>query len=227
MAYHRRAAGRSKPQQWRARLRVAARDSVASERPRVAVNMQPYEFGDFRLCGAGGHRRTANDNRSRWAALADVAAVLSANNLATDKLQLSIQPLLVKTTDRVLLFDTGAGGNFGPGAGRLLTSLAAGGVEQQGVTDIFISHSHGDHIGGLVNAQGTLNFPSATIHLSDAEWKHFAADEKMAAVVAAIKPKVAAFAPGAQLFRRGPISPIAGPYAWALGCLVGAGKVRG
>lgn len=139
----------------------------------------------------------------------EVAALLSAAGLPTDKLQLSIQPLLVKSADRVLLFDTGAGANFGAGAGQLSTSLAAAGVDPQSVTDIFISHVHGDHVGGLVNAQGALAFPNATIHLSKPEWDFLSGMNaeaaksvglaQHAALVAAIKPKVAAFAPGADL----------------------------
>jgi glyoxylase-like metal-dependent hydrolase (beta-lactamase superfamily II) len=139
----------------------------------------------------------------------DVAAVLSAAGQPPDKLALSIQPLLVKSADKVLLFDTGAGTNFGPGAGKLGESLAAAGVDAQSVTDIFISHVHGDHVGGLVNAQGALVFPNATIHLSKPEWtflsglKPEAAKEigvaNQAALVAAMTPKVDAFAPGADL----------------------------
>jgi glyoxylase-like metal-dependent hydrolase (beta-lactamase superfamily II) len=129
----------------------------------------------------------------------DVAAVLSANGLPTDTLKLSVQPLLVKSGDRTLLFDTGAGGNFGPGSGHLGHSLADAGVDPASVTDIFISHSHGDHVGGLVNADGKLAFPNATIHLSKPEWQHYSSQEKLAAVVSAVKPKVKAFAPGAEL----------------------------
>ena len=139
----------------------------------------------------------------------DVAAVLSAAGQPTDKLQLSIQTLLVKSADRVLLFDTGAGSNFGPGAGQLPTSLANAGVDAQSVTDIFISHVHGDHVGGLVNAQGALVFPNATVHLSKPEWDYLSgltADtaknlgiQQYAALVAGIKPKVDAFVPGAEL----------------------------
>jgi glyoxylase-like metal-dependent hydrolase (beta-lactamase superfamily II) len=139
----------------------------------------------------------------------EVAAVLAANNLPTDKLALTIQPLLVKTTDRVLLFDTGAGGNFGPGSGALLASFANAGVDPSAVTDVFISHGHGDHVGGLVNEQGALNFPNATIHLSKAEWEFLSGVKEEQAknmglgqlgrMLAAMKPKVAAFAPGAEL----------------------------
>ncbi|MBC8026478.1 MAG: MBL fold metallo-hydrolase [Steroidobacteraceae bacterium] len=142
-----------------------------------------------------------NDNKVFGVGLKpeEVAAVLSANGLPTDNFHLSIQPLLVKTTDKVLLFDTGAGGNFGPGAGKLAASLAEAGIDPQSVTDIFISHSHGDHVGGLVNAEGGLNFPNATIHMSSAEWKHATSDEKYAAMTGAMKPKVKGFTPNAEL----------------------------
>ena len=139
----------------------------------------------------------------------EVAAVLSAAGLPTDKLQLSIHPLLVKTPDRVLLFDTGAGLNFGPGAGQLSTSLAAAGVDPASVTDIFISHVHGDHVGGLVNAQGALAFPNAAIHLSKPEWAYLSGMKPeaaksggiadLAALLAAMTPKVDAFTPGSEL----------------------------
>jgi len=140
---------------------------------------------------------------------AEVAALLTAAGQPTDKLKLSIQPLLVTTPDRVLLFDTGAGSNFGPGAGQLSTSLKNAGVDPGSVTDIFISHVHGDHVGGLVNAQGALAFPNATIHLSKPEWDYLSGMKpdaaksvglaNHAALVSAITPKVDAFAPGADL----------------------------
>src|SRR5262245_42559935 len=67
----------------------------------------------------------------------EVAAVLSAAGLPTDHLELSLQPLLVRTSDRVMLFDTGAGGNMGASAGKLAASMTAAGVAAATVTDIF------------------------------------------------------------------------------------------
>jgi glyoxylase-like metal-dependent hydrolase (beta-lactamase superfamily II) len=120
-----------------------------------------------------------------------------------------VQPLLVRAGGQVLLFDTGAGGNFGPTAGKLLTSLAAAGIAPAGVTDIFISHAHGDHVGGLVDATGGLVFPNATIYMSAPEWDYIRKlDEKKAAAIGlaqiatfitAVTPKVVAFTPGTDM----------------------------
>ncbi|WP_374599702.1 MBL fold metallo-hydrolase [Brevundimonas sp.] len=129
---------------------------------------------------------------------ADVDALLTANGLPTDNLGLSIQPMLVRMGDRVVLFDTGAGGQMGT-EGKLLTSLSAAGVQPAQVTDILISHAHGDHVGGLVNAQGQLVFANATIRMTANEWDALKADPTMAALVTAITPKVQTFAAGAEV----------------------------
>lgn len=130
---------------------------------------------------------------------ADVDAVLSKAGEPTDTVHLAVQALLVRSGDRVLLFDTGAGDAQFADAGRLPASLRAAGVEPDQVTDIFISHAHGDHVGGLLDAAGSLRFANATVYLSAPEWAALQADTANAALAAAIRPRVDAFAPGAEL----------------------------
>jgi glyoxylase-like metal-dependent hydrolase (beta-lactamase superfamily II) len=77
--------------------------------------------------------------------------------------------------------------------------LQAVGVSPAQVTDIFISHAHPDHVGGLLDLRGGLAFPNATIHLSAPEWAAMRSHKDQAALVAAIAPKVVAFAPGAAV----------------------------
>ena len=139
----------------------------------------------------------------------EIAELLSAAGVSTTELSLDVHPLLVKAGDRVLLFDTGAGKNMGASVGKLHDSMKQAGVDPARVTDIFISHVHGDHVGGLVDANGALAFPNATIHLSKPEWEFLKAlgeqgaakvgINNYAAFVAAITPKIAAFAPGSDL----------------------------
>ncbi|HZX76073.1 MBL fold metallo-hydrolase [Lysobacter sp.] len=130
---------------------------------------------------------------------ADVAALVSAAGEPADVLHLSIQPMLVRAGDRVLLFDTGAGDVKWARAGRLQDVLRSAGVEAAQVTDIFISHRHPDHVGGLLTREGTLAFPNASIHLSAPEWDALKGDADAASLARAITPKVATFQPGAEV----------------------------
>lgn len=128
-----------------------------------------------------------------------VDALLTAAGQPTDTLHLSIQPLLVRSGAQVLLFDTGAGDASFARAGRLPASLRAAGVEPSQVTDIFLSHHHADHVGGLLGKDGALAFANASIHLSAPEWEAMQQDKTTAALVAAITPKVETFQPGAAI----------------------------
>ncbi len=143
----------------------------------------------------------ANDGKTFGVGQAtdQVAALLAAAKQPTDVLHLSIQPLLVRSGTRILLFDTGAADASFARAGRLPASLRAAGVEPSQVTDIFLSHRHPDHVGGLLTREGALAFPNATVHLSAPEWEALKGDRDAAALVAAITPKVATFQPGAAI----------------------------
>jgi glyoxylase-like metal-dependent hydrolase (beta-lactamase superfamily II) len=112
---------------------------------------------------------------------------------------LSIQPLLVRTGDRVVLIDAGAGGQMGT-ENRLGASLAAAGVQPAQITDVLISHSHGDHIGGLAGTDGGLAFPNAAIRMSAAEWADLQANPgSFGPLIEAMRPKVQTFEPGAEV----------------------------
>jgi glyoxylase-like metal-dependent hydrolase (beta-lactamase superfamily II) len=128
-----------------------------------------------------------------------LAALLAAAGEPTDVLQLSLQPLLVRSGDRILLFDTGAADASFAKAGRLPQSLRAAGVEPSQVTDVFLSHRHADHSGGLLGADGAAAFPNAAIHLSSGEWEALKNDGNAGALVDAITPKLQAFEPGAAI----------------------------
>lgn len=125
---------------------------------------------------------------------ADVDALLVANNLPTETLHISVQPMIARSGDRVMVFDTGTGA-----AGKFFDSLAAAGVQNADVTDVFISHAHGDHIGGLVDAAGAAAFPAARVHIPSAEWTAMQADSAIAAIVAAVTPQVTTFEMNAEI----------------------------
>lgn len=127
----------------------------------------------------------------------DVRAVLEAAGAPTDRLRLDVNVLLVRTGGRLVMVDSGSGNALGT-PGRILERLAAAGLRPEDVTDVVISHSHGDHTGGLLR-EGRLAYPSARIHMAADEWAFLQGQANQAALVAAIRPKVATFAPGATI----------------------------
>ena len=123
---------------------------------------------------------------------AAVGAVLRTAGAPTDRITLSVNSLLVRTGRRVLLIDTGIG------AKPLIASLGEVRVSPKAITDVLITHSHGDHTGGLVDENGHLAFPKATIRMSSAEWA-WMQQKGPAEVVKAISKHVHTFEPGAQI----------------------------
>ncbi|GGY73900.1 MBL fold metallo-hydrolase [Cellvibrio zantedeschiae] len=80
----------------------------------------------------------------------------------------SVNAYLINTGSKLVLIDTGAGGLFGPTLGKLIANLKASGYQPEQIDDIFITHMHGDHVGGLAT-KGAINFPKATVHADQRE----------------------------------------------------------
>lgn len=138
-----------------------------------------------------------------------VAAVLKTASAPTDRITLSVNALLVKTGDRRVLIDTGIGPSM---KGALLADLARAGVKPEAITDVLITHSHGDHVGGLVGADGRSAFPKAAIRMSTAEWTYFQKNGP-APLVQAISAQVRPFTPGTAAAPAQPLAPGITPVA--------------
>jgi len=74
----------------------------------------------------------------------------------------SVNGYLINTGTKLVLIDTGAAGLFGPTLGNLLANLKAAGYQPEQVDEIYITHMHPDHVGGLL-AGGQPAFPNAIV----------------------------------------------------------------
>lgn len=83
-------------------------------------------------------------------------------------LETSVNGYLVNTGSKLVLIDAGAGGLFGPTLGKLVANLKASGYTPEQVDEIYITHMHPDHVGGLA-ADGKVVFPNAVVRADQAD----------------------------------------------------------
>ena len=83
-------------------------------------------------------------------------------------LETSDNTFLINTGDKLILVDTGAGSLFGPTLGKFLSNLKASGYQPEQIDEIYITHMHPDHVGGL-SANGQRVFPNATVRADKRE----------------------------------------------------------
>ena len=103
-----------------------------------------------------------------------------------NRLRLSTRTLLAITDNDKILFDTGIGSYLAPKfADRfgvtesdhmLQKNLEAKGISEDDITQIFISHMHFDHAGGLLStwqeeSESDLLFPNAKYYVSETAWE--------------------------------------------------------
>jgi glyoxylase-like metal-dependent hydrolase (beta-lactamase superfamily II) len=80
----------------------------------------------------------------------------------------SVNGFLINSGSKLILVDTGAGTLFAPTLGKLLTNLKASGYRPEQVDEIYITHMHSDHVGGL-SADGKPVFPNAIVRAAQQE----------------------------------------------------------
>ncbi|MDB5501071.1 MAG: Twin-arginine translocation pathway signal [Tardiphaga sp.] len=113
----------------------------------------------------------------------EVNAALEKAFMPKDKMTIHFAPLVINTGGKLVVIDTGNG----PGAfaatkgsvGQFAGNMAAAGFDAKAVDMVVISHFHGDHVNGLLLADGSPAFPNAEVLVPAAEWKYWMDDGEM------------------------------------------------
>ncbi len=83
--------------------------------------------------------------------------------------QISVNEYVVRTGDKTLLIDAGAGTRSYPGVGLLPDNLRRIGIAPETIDAVLLTHLHSDHMHGLVNAEGAAIYPNAELVLHEDE----------------------------------------------------------
>lgn len=97
-----------------------------------------------------------------------------------------INTFLVRRKGKNILIDSGAGGIKGWG-GNLVNNLAELGIKPDDIDAVLLTHTHPDHIGGLINSQGEAIFPFAELLISADEFNYIEDDENFESVSDRVK----------------------------------------
>ncbi|MDB5935549.1 MAG: fold metallo-hydrolase [Massilia sp.] len=109
-----------------------------------------------------------------------------AKSFLKSPLETSVNGFVINTGSKLILVDTGAAGLFGPTLGNLLANMRAAGYQPEQVDEVYITHMHGDHVGGLM-AGANRAFPNATLRLDKRDTDYWLSEANMNAAPADAK----------------------------------------
>lgn len=113
--------------------------------------------------------------------------------LAPDgKVPTSISCFVVKSAGGYIMFDTGLPDSKG---GKTLGRLASLNISPKDIKAIYITHSHFDHIGGLLDDSASAVYPNASVYIPRDEIP-FIKEDTFNQISAAYKGRVIIFNPG-------------------------------
>jgi glyoxylase-like metal-dependent hydrolase (beta-lactamase superfamily II) len=174
-----------------AALAVAANPAAAAvpESGKQSPGIYRYKIGSYELTALydGIWYRPITDKFIRNAPFAEVEHALDEAFMPHDRLATPFTALVVNTGDKLVLIDTGTGGQIAPSAGALRDNLVAAGLDPDAVDRIVISHFHPDHINGIKDKDNNLIFPNAEIMVPAPEWAFWMDDANLNAAAGDLK----------------------------------------
>lgn len=112
----------------------------------------------------------------------ELKEALLRHGLKPDEVPVSEACLRVYTGQQMILVDTGMGPDLSPTAGKLIENLKAKDIDPADVDLVVLTHCHGDHIGGLTDAEGLLAFPNARYVMWKDGWEFWMSEETRAEI---------------------------------------------
>ena len=159
--------------------------AAAPAADKQAPSFYRYKVGDIQVTVVSDGRNTfkLEDTFITNAKKEEVNAALEKAFLPRDMFTIYFAPLVINTGGKLVVIDTGNGPvanvNSKGANGLFAVNMAAAGFDPKAVDTVVISHFHGDHVNGLLTADGTPAFPNAEVLVPATEWKFWMDDGEM------------------------------------------------
>jgi glyoxylase-like metal-dependent hydrolase (beta-lactamase superfamily II) len=151
---------------------AAPAQAAAPAAGKQAPSIYRYRVGDMEVTALydGVWYRPIDEKFVRHADYGEVKRAMSDAFMPEEKLATPFTTVLVNTGKKLILLDTGTGGQVASTAGSFGENLKAAGIDPKTIDQIVISHFHPDHINGIKTKDDELYFPKAEIKVPQAEW---------------------------------------------------------
>lgn len=175
---------------------AARQDAEASDTAVPVEGVETLQLGNVTAVWL---QDNAQDKLMPRSLFADAPDTLIERLALQDGIPSTISAFWVEADGEHILFDTG----MGAPAGKLMERLQAIGVAPDDVRYLFLTHLHGDHIGGMMCGDSIV-FPQAEVYIAKAEydaWMQMPAEQnaQVVAVMDAYKERLHLFAFGDTL----------------------------
>ncbi len=170
---------------------IACAGIASAAAPQAATQVPGYYrlmVGGFEITALYDGAIDLDTNLLKNADEKEVRKLLARMFLEGPAVQTAVNAYLVNTGARLVLVDAGAATVFGPSLGQIGNNLKASGYTPEQVDIVLITHLHGDHVNGLLTADGKPAFPNAEVWSAQADNDYWLSEEVAAAAPEGAKP---------------------------------------